>query len=169
MKLSAKIFIFISLLIIGVGSSALAGKVVLPEETEIKVKFDPNMIVNSGKLQPGIPLLIFLEEDIKVGGKTIVEAGATGKAEVVEVVKASKPGKPGFIKIAFTELEPKGAYKTADNAKIKIAGFAEGQGKGKKLLSYIFFFGLILKGGQGEIDARQSYPAIIKETIILEN
>lgn len=150
-------------------SAVFAGKVQLPEDTPVKVKFDSSMKINSGKVQEGIPLLIYLAEDIKIGGKTIVEAGAQGKAEVIEIKKSSKPGKPGFIKVAFRELDAKGEYKTLDGAPIKITGEIYAKGSGKKLLSYLFIFGLFIKGSQGEIKTDQIYNAKIAETIILQS
>lgn len=149
-------------------AGVFAARVVIPEETEIKVKFSPTVEVKSGKLQPGIELPITLAEDIKIGGKTIIEAGAEGKAKVLEITDSSRPGKPGFIKVGFVELGTKGEYKTADGSMIKLAGVAEDKGKSRKLLSWIFILGLFIKGSDGEIDTAAVYPAMIKETVILE-
>ncbi len=149
-------------------AGAFAGKVVLPEETAIKVKFDPAIKINSGKLQPGLTLTIFLAQDVKIGGATIIEAGAEGTAKVEEIVPASRPGDPGKIKISFVDLGTKGKYHAADNARIKLGGFVENEGKGRKLLSWVFVLGLFIKGSQGEIDNMLEYPAIIKETTVLE-
>jgi hypothetical protein len=146
-----------------------AGKVVLPEGTEIKINFDPNMKISSGKLQKGIPLLVYLAEDVTIGGEVIIEAGAEGKAEVLEITPASKPGKPGHIKVGFIELSPKGKFIRADASTIPIMGEIEAEGKGKKLLSYIFIFGLFIKGGQGTIPTDAVYPAKIKETVIMQS
>ena len=164
LKLIMMVALFLSILF----SGAYAGKVVLPEGTEIKVNFEPTMKVDSGKLQPGLTLAIYLAEDIKIGGKTIVEAGAEGLAKVKSTVEASRPGKRGHIIISFTELGAKGKYNTLNNAKIKLAGSVENEGKNRKLLSWLFIFGLFIKGSQGEIDTAQSYLATIDETIVLE-
>lgn len=168
-KRQGLLVIFISLFVLAMVPHAYAGKVLLPEETEVKVRFDPNMKVNSGELQKGIPLLIYLAESIKIGGKTIVEEGAQGKAEVLEVRKASKPGKPGYIKVGFVELEPKGEFAALDESKIQLSGEAEAGGKGKKLLSYLFIFGLFIKGGQAELPSDTVYTAQIKETIVMQS
>lgn len=163
-KLTVALLIAVSLLPV----CASAGKIVLPEKTEVKLKFDSYIILNSGKLQKGLELPVYLEEDIKIGGKTIIEKGAEGKAEVTEVVEHSKPGKPGYIKLAFTELKAKGEYKTLDGEVIKLAGEVENEGKGRKFISLLFIFGLFINGSEGEIDNSQVYTATVAETIILE-
>ena len=56
LKLIMMVALFLSILF----SGAYAGKVVLPEGTEIKVNFEPTMKVDSGKLQPGLTLAIYL-------------------------------------------------------------------------------------------------------------
>ncbi len=113
---------------------------------------------------------IVLAEDIKIGGKTIVEKGAGGTAVVEEAVKASKPGKPGKIKVTFFDLETKGDYKAAAlNGKIMLAGSVSDEGGGRKIISWIFILGLFIKGGQGEIDTALDYTATVAESIILES
>jgi hypothetical protein len=144
---------------------ASAAKVQLVEGETVKVKFASGMEISSGRVQTGIPLLIYLAEPVIIGGKTIIEKGA----EVLEVKKASKPGKPGYIKIGFVELRPKGEYNTIGESKIKLAGEAEAEGKGKKLLSYLFIFGLFIKGGQAALPTNKIYSAKIAETIIMSS
>ena len=163
------IILFVALVVFMVPAASFAGKVVLPEDTEIKVKFDPAMMVDSGKLQAGVTISIYLAEDIKIGGKTIVEAGAEGTAKVEEAVSASRPGKPGMIKIAFVALAPKGAYSAGDGEMIKLAGVAADEGKSRKFVSWLFIAGLFIKGQQGAIDTALEYPATISETIILKS
>jgi len=159
--------IFVALLSVSV---AFGARVVLPEDTPIKVKFDPAMEINSGRVTAGIPLLIFLAEDVKIGGKTVIEAGAQGKAEVIEVVKASKPGKPGYIKIAFTEMGVKGEFKTQSGESIKLKGEYENQGKGRSFFTKIpFLYGFFISGHQGKVDSKLIYPVNVSETIILES
>jgi len=168
-KTLAKISLFIIAAILIISLSANAGKIILPEGTKVKIKFDPNMTINSGVVGKGIPLLIYLAEPVMVGGETIIEKDALGKAEVVEVKKASKPGKPGYIKVAFVELEPRGDFKTADGSNIKLKGEIEAKGKGKKLLSILLGFGLLIKGGQGSINTDMIYEAEILESIVMQS
>jgi hypothetical protein len=150
-------------------SNAQAGKVQIVEGTEVKVKFDASMKISSGSLQKGIPLLIYLAESIVIGGKIIVEEGAMGTAEVLEVKEASKAGKPGYIKVSFVELTPKGDYVALDGSNIKLKGEIDAEGKGKKLLSWVFIFGLFIKGGQGVLPSDAIYTVYTAETIRLSN
>ena len=165
--------IFFILFVIGLLMSfslpANAGKVQLPEGKELKVRFDPNMKISSGKLEKGVPLQIYLVEPIEIAGVVIVPKDAPGTAVVADIQKAGKPGKAGMIKIEFTELEPSGNFKSSEGEKIKLTGTIEKKGGGKKLLSYLFIFGLFIKGGEGNIDVNGVYTATVKEGIILEN
>jgi len=168
-KIALKSIILLALMTLVIMPEVYAGKIQVPQGTEVKVRFDPSMKINSGKLVKGVPLLISLDEPVIIGGKVVVDKGAQGKAEVLEVVRASKPGKPGYIKIGFKELSPKGEYATPEGAPIKLSGEQEAKGKGKKILSYLFIFGLLIKGGQAELSAGQIYTAQVSETIIMES
>ncbi|MBN2183974.1 MAG: hypothetical protein JW746_01470 [Candidatus Krumholzibacteriota bacterium] len=157
------------LVVLFVSTAVNAGKVVVPEGTELKVRFDPAMQISSGKLQPGISISIYLAEDVKVGGKTIIEAGAEGTAKVEEIIDSSRPGKPGAIKVAFVDLGTKGKYKTAEDAVIKLSGTVEAKGKSRKIVSWLFILGAFISGTDGEIDTTLDYPAKIVETVVLES
>ena len=149
--------------------SLQAGKIRVPEGTEIKVRFDKEVKINSGKLNQGVPIQIYLEDPVIIGGRVVIDEGTTGKAEVLEVKSSGRAGKPGYLKIGFVELEPKGEFKRVDGTTIKISGEVEADGKGKKLLSYLFIFGLFIKGSQAEIPTDQVYNAVIAETIDMSN
>ena len=125
-----KILIVLCTLIFLLGVTAQAGTIQVPKGQVVKVKFAPGMKISSGELAPQVPLLIYLAEPIEIGGKTVVEEGAQGTAKVVEVKKAGKGGKPGYIKVAFQELDTKGEYLSRDNAKIKLEGELETHRKG---------------------------------------
>ncbi len=160
--------LFILAVIISV--PAHAGKISIPAGTEIQVIFDPNIDLTSNRVEEGVPVLINLYKPIEIGGVTIVEKGAPGTARVVEVKKNGRVGKPGYIKVEFESLGPKGAFVPVEEGqKIKLEGSVENKGGGKKLLSIILGFGLIIKGGQGKIDTSVPYTAKTAETIILEN
>ncbi len=163
------IAVVITIFLFTFSSAVYAGKVQIPKDKEISVRFPTGIKISSGILSESIPILFHLEEAIEIGGKVIVEKGAEGKAIVKESVKASRGGKPGKLVLEFVELTPKGDYNTTDGSKIKLAGTVTAEGKGKKLLSYILGFGLIIKGGQGEISPNVVYTAKIAESIILES
>ncbi|MCX6826829.1 MAG: hypothetical protein NTV06_06160 [candidate division Zixibacteria bacterium] len=163
-----KIMALLSLCLILVAPVAIMAKVQLPQEKEVKVKFDSNMKISSGNLTQGIPLLIHLAESIEIGGIVIVEKDAVGTAIVSEIEKAGHGGKPGRIKVEFTELETKGRFFSPEGDKIKLGGIVENKGHGKKILSYLFIAGLFIKGGQGQINVDSVYTATIKEPILLD-
>jgi hypothetical protein len=164
-----KVFLILLAACIMLSGDVYTKTMVIPESTQVYVRFDPNMIISSGKLQPGIPLLIYLDKPIVIAGEVLVEAGAQGKAEVLEVKANSTPGKPGSIKVGFTEISPKGAFTTSEGGSIKLTGEYEATGKKQKLLSYIFIFGLFIKGTQAKINTNAVYEAYIKETVIMQS
>ncbi len=149
-------------------SGAYAAKVQVPEGTEVKIKFPSSIKISSGELGTGVPLLFSLAEPVSVGGKVIIEKGAEGTAVVKESVRSGKGGKPGKIVVEFVDLEAKGAFKTLDDSRLKLVGEVSAEGKGKKLLSYLFIFGLFIKGGQGELSNTDIYTAQVAESVILE-
>ncbi len=143
-----------------------AGRILLPDSLEIKVKFDSTMQISSSKLVKGVPVSIHLAEPIDVGDVTIVEKGAMGSATVAEVERAGRGGKAGKIKIEFTDLEPLGEYIAQDSAKIKLAGAVEAKGKKKGIFPYLIFIFLV-KGGEGQIKSDSVYTATIAESIMM--
>jgi len=152
-------------------AAASAGKLqyVLPESTLVKVKFEPATPIKSNSVKVGTTIPILLEEDVKIADVTIIERGAKGTAVVKEVVKPSRPGEPGAIVVSFVDLKPKGSYKPKGGGPIKLAKDVTIEGHGRRLLSWLFIFGLFIKGGQAEIDAALPYTAMVGEGIILES
>ncbi len=161
--LTCLIFTFMSVAVV------TAGKIQLSDGQEVKIKFDSTARVSSGTVAKGVPILIHLVEPLDIDGVIIVEKDAPGTATVVDVEKASKPGKPGKIKVEFTDLEPRGDYISPAGTKIKLTGSIEGKGKGKKFLSYLFIAGLFIKGSDAVINTDSTYTATIAEPIILES
>jgi len=148
---------------------AFAGTIQIPKGHKVKLKFPAGMKISSGELTQGVPIVCYLEEAIDVGGITVVEAGAQATAIVAEVKSAGKPGKPGYIKIEFESLDTKGDFRLLTDNKIKLTGTIEAEGKGRKLLSYLFIFGLFIKGSQAEINTNQVFTAEVAESIVLES
>ncbi len=146
-----------------------AGSIQVPKGTEVKLKFPAGMKMSSGDLTVGVPIVCNLQEPIDVGGVIVVDKDAQATAKVVEVKPAGKGGKPGYIKIEFESLDAKGSFKLVSADKIKLSGAVEAKGKGKKLLSYLFIFGLFIKGSQGDIPTDQVYTANVAESVVLDN
>ena len=152
------------------GSTANAATFQLPVGPEVKLKFNADTKISSGELEPGAILAVTSVAPIRIGEVLLVAAGASGTAVVVEVEKASAPGKPGKIVVEFTELGTRGGYRTVDGTPLKLAGKIEKVGKGKKILAYVTIVGIFLiKGGQGEIDTGEIYTATIGETVVLQS
>ena len=156
--------IFVSILV----ASPAPAAVQLPAGMEIKVEFVQD--VSSKYVKPGDLAPIKLVEDIGVGGITLVKAGAMGTARVAKVEKSGKPGKPGSLELQLVEIESEGAYKTVDGAKIQLEA-TEGpiiaKGKSKKTMSYIFIFGLFIKGTDGVIPAGHVVTAKVKSDVMI--
>jgi hypothetical protein len=166
--------VWISLLVIAIAVmvpvGVFAGRVSLPKDlTKFNVRFDSKIPVNSGWVHAGDTLPIYLAEDYKMGGVTIIEAGAKGTAIVKEVVKASRPGKPGKLMVSFLDLSPKGSYQSKDGSNIMLSGEQTIDGGGRKILSWLFIFGLFIKGGQAEIDVARVHEVKVAEKITLES
>ena len=153
-----------------VASDLYATVVRLNKGTEVKLKFQAEGRISSGNHVKGDSIDIVLTKPIIIDDSTIVETGATGKAVVVAAEKNGKAGKPGYIKLRFVYLLPKGAFKTAGDAPILLSGEdIENKGKGKKTLSYLLIFGLFIKGGNGEIDKNTVYTVEVAESIKLDS
>lgn len=158
----------VGVLCLGMAGTALAGQVLLPEGTAVKVRFDPRANINSGDVVAGVPLVIQLAEPITIGGAVIVDSGATGTATVKEVKKAGKGGKGGSLTVEFTDIQPKGNFKTSDGSAIKLSGGVSAKGSSRKTLSYILGFGFIIKGHQAVIPTDKVYPAKTVGDVLLE-
>jgi hypothetical protein len=150
-----------------VGESALA-QIQLPAGTEIQIVFDQAASSKTAKVGDLVPY--HLKSAISVGGVQLVKAGAKGSAKVKAVEKAGKPGKPGKLELDLGGLEPTGFYKSSTGEKIYLQG-KDGtltlKGKGKKVLSFVFIFGLFIKGGQGAVASGAEVTAFVKDNIDL--
>lgn len=166
-KTAQSVLILAVSLILVFALTASAGKVQVPEGTELSVKFPANIEISSGKVGEGVPLLFELAKPIEIGGKVIIDKGATGTAVVKESVKAGMGGKPGKITVEFTELNATGTFQSLDGSPIKLKGSVTAEGKGKGFLPWLFFK-FLLKGGQGKISTDKVYPATVAESVILE-
>ncbi len=173
MRMQAKTFrgvILLGGLILVLGVSlALAGKVQLPEGQQIKIKFPTQNKISSGNVTEGTVLTMELAEPIQIGGVTIVEQGAVGNAKVTKVKKAGKGGSGGMIIVTLVDLQPKGEFQSPEGTPIPLRGTIEDKGGNKKILSYVLGFGLLIKGGQGEIVTDSVYTAEISKATILES
>lgn len=163
------LFIFFLLKSSFVVFDANATVVRLDKGTEIKIRLVSGTKVSSDNFVKGDSLHIVLIEPVVLDDSTVVEIGAQGRAIVTESIRGGKGGKPGYIKVRFASLFPKGVFKTIDGSPILLSGEIENEGKGKKILSWIFVAGLFIRGENGEIDTDSAYTARIAETIKLRS
>ncbi len=164
---SILMFAAAALLLALMPSSGLA-QIKLPANTEVSVSFKQD--VSSKYVAPGEEVLIQLAEDIAIGGVVLVKAGCEGKARVKSVESAGKGGKAGKLEIELIGLDPEGGYQALEDKMITLAaveGPLKVEGKGKKTLSYLFIFGLFIKGGEGVFVADQPFKATVTEDIFV--
>jgi len=175
MKISIKlskpltVAILAAFVVVALSSVIQAGVQEISKGREVKLKFPAGVEVSSKTTSPGVPVRCLLAEPIEIGGVVVVEEGAEATASVLEATPAGKGGKPGYIKISFTRLDPKGQYQLINAEYIKLEGTEEAEGKGRKLLSYLFIFGLFIKGSEAVIPSNQVYTAKVAETVYLED
>ena len=142
---------------------------ILPGGTEVEVAFDQD--VSSKYVEPGELVPIHLIDQIEMGGIVLVKAGCKGTARIKSVKSAGKPGKPGRVEVELVELVPDGSFKPVEEGQtIKLAavdGTLVAEGKGRKTLSWLFIFGLFIKGTEGFIPADQAVKATVTEDIFI--
>ncbi|MBD3257514.1 hypothetical protein GF377_03700, partial [candidate division GN15 bacterium] len=122
----------------------MAGKVALDKGTQVEVRFDLGAKISSKTNQVGDTVAITLADPIIIGGQVIVEEGAEGQAVVSEVEENGRGGKPGAITVDFVSLNAKGNFQLPEGEVIPLMGSTTDKGSGKKLLSWLFIFGLFI-------------------------
>jgi len=165
MAICAVVLVFVGMTVVE------AGTIQIPKGTKVKMKFAPDMKISSAGVVKGMQLACYLAEPIDIGGVIVVEKDALGTATVLESVPPGRAGKPGNIKIGFTALDAKGQYKMlTPDAKIKLSSVGpDNKGKGRKTLSYLFIFGLFIKGKPGIIPVDRIYEAEVAESVLMES
>ena len=149
-------------------ATGVKADVILSAGTKVQIVFEQD--VSSKYVTPGQLIPIRLDGAVNYGGIIAVKDGAKGSALVKSVEPAGKGGKPGRVEVVLVELEPNGAYKAEGDKKIAlkaIDGPITAEGKGRKTLSYLFIFGLFIKGTEGVIPADKPFPAEIAEEIVI--
>lgn len=156
----------VTLALVLLAQAAAGYDIMLPKGAKLKVKFDPSISIDSGNLEKGAIVKIFLAEDYVKHDVTLLKEGTEGTAEVTEVEKASRPGDPGMIKVTFVDLTPKGGCSLKGGDKVLLTDFVENKGKSRKFISWVFILGLFIKGGQGEIDTSAVYEAEVADNAL---
>jgi hypothetical protein len=149
-------------------ATGVKADVILSAGTKVQIVFEQD--VSSKYVTPGDLIPIRLYGAVDYGGITAVKDGAKGSARVKSVKPAGKGGKPGRVEVVLVELEPNGSYKAEGDKKIALKAIDDpitAEGKGRKTLSYLFIFGLFIKGTEGVIPADEPFPAEIAEEIVI--
>jgi len=139
--------------------------------------------ISSGNHTKGQKINFELVKPVQFGGTILLmDSGTVGVAEVVEVEKASRPGKPGSISVKFLSIKPQGSYvldeSVADGIiQLKSDPFVSdsltapitAEGKGRKLLSYLFIMGLFIKGGDAVIIPGEVYTVEVAAEVMFHS
>lgn len=141
-----------------------AGKLVLKEGTEVKLKFLDDL--SSKTATEGDPVNLELDEPLKVGDVIVVKPGAKAVGEVTKAKKAGMMGRAGDLSIRLDHL-------TAGDARVRLRGSKGKEGEGKEgtavALTVLFGpIGLIKHGKNVEVKPGTPLTAYVDEDIALD-
>jgi hypothetical protein len=112
-----------------------SGDIVLPDGTELTVITTEE--ISSKTAVEGDPINFKVDEDVKVGGKTIIARGALVKGEVSNSKKSGRMGKGGQLSIRILSTE------SVDGQKVKLRASKgkEGDDKTGTTVALVVLFG----------------------------
>jgi hypothetical protein len=144
-------------------ASTAAGKLMLKEGTEVKLKFSDDL--SSKTANEGDPVNLVLDEDIKVGDVIVAKAGCKAVGTITNAKKAGMMGKAGELNLRLEHL------KVGDD-KVKLRGSKgkEGQGKEGTAVALTVLFGpigLIKHGKNVEVKAGTALTAYVDDDVSL--
>ena len=115
--------------------AAAAVETVLPDGTELTVVTTEE--ISSKTAVEGDPINFKVDEDIKVGGKTVIAKGALVKGEVSNSKKSGRMGKGGQLSIRILSTE------SVDGQKVKLRASKgkEGDDKTGTTVALVVLFG----------------------------
>jgi hypothetical protein len=142
---------------------AAAGKVMLKEGSEVKLKFADAL--SSKTANEGDPVNLILDEDIKVGDVIVAKAGCKAVGTITNAKKAGMMGKAGELNMRLEHL------KVGDD-KVRLRGSKgkEGQGKEGTAVALTVLFGpigLIKHGKNVEVKAGTPLTAYVDDDVAL--
>jgi len=141
-----------------------AGKLVLKEGTEVKLKFLDDL--SSKTAIEGDPVSLELDEPLKVGDVILVRPGAKAVGQITNAKKAGMMGRAGDLSIRLDHL-------IAGDARVRLRGSKGKEGEGKEgtavALTVLFGpIGLIKHGKNVEVKAGTPLTAYVDESIALD-
>jgi hypothetical protein len=124
-------------------------KLVLPKGTMVRLMVTKE--VNSRDNRPGDRFVLRVDEDVRVGGVTVIPTGARGWGEVVDLNRSAGVGKSGRISARLLYLEVNGE-------RIDLDGESQSRGSGgtgQTVAGLIAFgpLGLLMKGNNATLKA----------------
>jgi hypothetical protein len=133
--------------------------ILLPKDTMVRL-----MVLNevsTRESKPGDRFVLRLDEDVTVGGVTLVPTGARAWAEITEVKPNQALGKPGEIGAKLLYLEV-GGERIALTGEDKSTG-AKGGDRVVAAVGGFGLFGLLAKGNQGKLKAGHIFNGYVAE------
>jgi len=142
-----------------VPQAAPAGKLILREGTDVKLKFAEDL--SSKTAADGDPVNMILDEDLKVGDVVVAKAGCKAVGEVTNAKKAGMMGKAGELNLRLEHL-------TIGDQRVRLRGSKgkEGEGKVGTAVALTVLFGpigLIKHGKNVDVKAGTLLTAYVDE------
>jgi hypothetical protein len=141
------------------------GAIVVARDTMVRLMVLNEVNTNSAK--PGDRFVLRVDENVVVGGTTVIPVGAKAYGEVTRVKSNGAAGKAGSVgaKLLYVEL--------AGGERIPISGEDESKGRkeggGVVLASAIWGpFGLLMKGGAGKLKAGHIFNGYIPADLLYD-
>lgn len=136
-----------------------AGKLVVKEGTDVKLKFADNL--SSKTAAEGDPITLILDEDLKVGDVVVAKAGCKAVGSITNAKKAGMMGKGGELNLRLEHL-------TVGDQRVRLRGSKGKEGEGKvgtaAALTVLFGpIGLIKHGKNVEVKAGTPLTAYVDE------
>jgi hypothetical protein len=144
-------------------SAAPAGKLLLKEGTEVKLKFLD--AISSKTATEGDPVNLELDQPLMVGDVVVAKPGAKAVGEVTNAKKAGMMGRAGDLSIRLDHL-------VAGDTRVKLRGSKGKEGEGKEgtavALTVLFGpIGLIKHGKNVEVKPGTPLTAYVDEDVAL--
>jgi hypothetical protein len=140
------------------------GAVVVPKDTLVRLMVLNEVNTNSAK--PGDRFVLRVDENVLVGGATVIPVGAKAWGEVTRIKSNGAVGKAGSVgaKLLYVEL---------GEDRVPLTGESESKGRkeggGVVMASAIWGpFGLLMKGGPGKLKAGHIFNGYIPADLLYD-
>ena len=135
----------LQLFFINSATPLLAAKV--PAGTMVQVRLNESL--TSKKAKTGAFVMLTVMSDVKIGGVTVIKAGAQAEGNVATAKKAAAFGQPGELAIQVTSV------KSVDGTSIPVQAQSASDGTNQTAMAIILgllcIVGFFIPGGEGEL------------------